>query len=139
MTHETNLRIILRAIGSVSLFATVFVAVPYSWMDAIHQWLGMGNLPDAPIVGYLARSTSAFYAIFGGLLWVVSFEILRYRPIIHYIGGVTLVLGIALLVIDWTAGLPLFWRIAEGPFVIVLGAVLLYFSRSGQHGDVHGA
>ena len=33
--------------------------VPYSWMDAIHQGLGMGKLPDAPIVGYLVRSGHA--------------------------------------------------------------------------------
>ena len=135
MPHETNLKIFLRAVGGVSLLATIFVAVPYSWMNAIHGWLGMGTLPDAPVVGYLARSTSAFYAIFGGLLCLVSFDIQRYRPVIRYIGGVTLVLGIALLIIDWTAGLPLYWQIVEGPIVIVLGVILLCFSRPHGHDD----
>jgi hypothetical protein len=56
------------------LSAAFFVAAPYSWMNAIHQWLGLGVLPDAPVAGYLARSTSAFYAMLGGLLWVLLFD-----------------------------------------------------------------
>ena len=46
-------------------------------MVAMHADLGLGRLPDAPIVGYLARSTSAFYAIEGGLFWVVSIDLVR--------------------------------------------------------------
>ena len=58
--HERILVAILRVIGCVSLTAVVFVYVPYSWMNSIHQLVGMGDLPIEPIVGYLARSTSAF-------------------------------------------------------------------------------
>jgi hypothetical protein len=46
---------------------------------------------------------------------------------VTFVGGV--ILGVALLIIDWTTGLPLYWRIIEGPFVIVLGLILLCFSR----------
>lgn|GEM_PF-6538567 len=63
----------LRIVGSASLLAVFFTMIPYSWMDSIHGWLVMGRLPSEPVVGYLARSTSAFYALMGGLLWILSF------------------------------------------------------------------
>ena len=115
--------------GSFSLLALIFVAVPYSWMDAIHFRLGLGNLPDGPIVGYLARSLSAFYALSGGLFWVVSFDLSRYRQVLIYLGCAVTFLGVALLIIDWSVGMPLFWKLWEGPFVIVFGLVILMLSR----------
>ena len=54
---------LLRIIGVSSLFAMIFVAAPHSWMRDIHQLAGLGVMPDTPVVWYLARSTSAFYAI----------------------------------------------------------------------------
>ena len=98
-------------------------------MNAIHQWLDLGTLPDQPIVGYFARSTSAFYAIAGGLAWLVSFNLRRFRPIIIYLGIATTVLGTALLFIDILVDLPLSWIISEGPWVIAMGAAILWLTR----------
>ena len=75
MTSERALKLILRVMGSSSLLALIFIGVPHSWLESIHAALGMGQLPDQPVVGYLARSTSAFYAMAGGLFWVVTFGI----------------------------------------------------------------
>ena len=61
--QERVLCFFLRWVGGVSLLALVAVFMPYSWMDTIHQALGMGTLPAVPIVGYLARSLSLFYAL----------------------------------------------------------------------------
>jgi len=72
---EKLLKLLLRFLGTTSLFALVFVVAPYSWLDSIHSLLGMGQFPDKPVVGYLARSTSALYAILGGLFWIVSFDL----------------------------------------------------------------
>ena len=69
-------------------------------MVAMHAHLGLGRLPDAPIVGYLARSTSAFYPVEGDLFWVVSFDLVRYRPVVRYLGATTAVFGVALLGVD---------------------------------------
>ena len=69
-------------------------------MVAMHADLGLGRLPDAPIVGYQARSASAFYAIEGGLFWVVSFDLVRYRPVVRYLGATTAVFGVVLLGVD---------------------------------------
>ncbi|MFQ5631753.1 MAG: hypothetical protein ACE5I1_23520, partial [bacterium] len=103
---EYLLKIILRIFGASSLFALIFVAAPYSWMDSIHSQLGMGALPAEPVVGYLARSTSAFYALLGGLFLLVSFDLARYRIVVNYLGVTITIFGIALLIIDWMEGMP---------------------------------
>ena len=102
--------------------------MPYSWMRAIHQWLGMGELPDQPIVGYLARSTSVFYALFGGLLWCLSFHPNRYRPVIHYLGAATIAFGAMLFIVDLLEGLPLYWILTEGPINIAIGLIIFNLS-----------
>ena len=122
------LRLLLRIVGTTSLFAVVAVMMPYTWMNAIHGWLGMGPLPDEPVVGYLARSTSACYAISGGLLWLVSFDLRRYLAVLRYFGVATVLFGLMVLVVDWREGMPWFWCLMEGPFDTAFGAAILWLS-----------
>ncbi len=124
------LNFVLRVMGTSSLFALIFVAAPYRWMNSIHMALGMGELPDTPVVGYLARSTSAFYALLGGLFWVLSFDIVRHRRVLSYLGVAITTLGVVFLAVDWLEGLPSFWKIWEGPFVTVFGLTILALSRN---------
>jgi NADH:ubiquinone oxidoreductase subunit 6 (subunit J) len=126
--RDRYLKPFLRITGTVALLAVVAVVMPYSWMNAVHQWLGMGPLPAQPIVGYLARSTSAFYAILGGLLWLVSFDLRRYRPVLHYLGLVMILLGITIGIVDFMEGMPIWWRLAEGPINVVVGVLILLFT-----------
>ena len=132
------LKLLLRVVGSASLFALIFVVAPEAWMVAIHADLGLGQLPDAPIVGYLARSTSAFYAIEGGLFWVVSFDLARNRPIVRYLGATTALFGVVLLAVDWLEGLPLSWALWEGPFVFLFGVSILWLSAHIDDGASTG-
>ena len=126
---ELLLKWVLRIFGASALAALVFVVAPYSWMDAIHQWLGLGGLPREPIVGYLARSTSAFYAMQGGLSLVVSFDLRRFRPVLIYLSTVTVGLGLALGVVGWAVGLPRWWWLWEGPLDALLGLLILLCAR----------
>ena len=123
------LRLFLRAIGSAGLLAVVAVVMPYSWMDAVHQWLGMGRLPGEPIVGYLARSTSGFYALFVGLMWVVSWDLQRHRLVLCYLGAAVIVFGLALFAVDILEGMPLYWSLGEGPVNTAFGVYILVSSR----------
>ena len=136
MTKQYRLlRLFLRIIGTAALLALVAVIMPYLWMNAIHQWLGMGQLPAEPIVGYLARSTSAFYALLGGLFWVASFDLHRHRMVLCYLGIVIVIFGTALFVVDLLEGMPLWWTIGEGPFNIVFGVVILALARRLGRGE----
>ena len=129
VNSEQILKLILRLVGSSSLFALVFVAAPHAWMDSIHSTLGMGQFPDTPVVFYLARSTSAFYALLGGLFWVISFDLGRHRRVLIYLGAAVTSFGVVLLAVDWVEGMPFFWALWEGPFVMVFGLSILLLSR----------
>lgn len=126
--YEHSFKLLLRVVGTVALLAVIAVVMPYSWMDAVHQRLGMGKLPPEPIVGYLARSTSAFYAMLGGLLWVVSFDLRRHRVVLQYLGLVIILLGITLGMVGFMEGMPRFWKLAEGPINLAIGIVILIFA-----------
>lgn len=98
--------------------------MPYEWMDRIHRMLGLGALPAEPIVGYLARTLSAFYALLGGLLWALSFDVQRYRQLLLYLGIAFVAFGAIAMWVDIKEGMPMLWRIAEAPIVLLFGAVI---------------
>ena len=104
------------------------VVMPYSWMNAIHQHTGLGELPHVPIVGYLTRSVSAFYALHGALLVFVAGDVRRYLPVVSFLAVAGAVFGAVMLGIDCAVGIPLRWTIAEGPFVVALSAVILWLT-----------
>lgn len=129
MKTDRFLRRFLRWVGGVAALAALCAVMPYTWMNAAHTFLGMGRLPETPIVGYLARSTCAFYALFGGLFWVMSFELDRYRPLLRYVGFGAILLGILLFGVDHVEGMPHFWQASEGPINVIIGATIVWLSR----------
>jgi len=133
MNHERSLQWFLRIIGTASLLALPCAALPYAWMDATHQWLGLGRLPADPIVGYLARSLSAFYALLGGLLWTLSFDPRRHRLVLGYLGGAITFFGVIITAVDWLEGLPRFWALWEGPLDIAFGVIILWLKIGRAH------
>jgi len=134
--QERFFHLLLRIFGSTMLLAVFAIMMPYSWMNAIHQWIGMGQLPDEPIVGYLARSTSAFYALFGGLLWALSWDLRRHRLVLCYLGAVSILFGLVFFGVDWLGGMPFYWSLTEGPIGVILGILILFLSyRVGRQTD----
>jgi len=130
MTRDRFLIVFLRVVGSVAGSAALCAVMPLRAMDAAHRALGMGPLPSQPIVEYLARSTSAFYALLGVLLWAFSFDVSRYRPLVRGAGLAFIALGGLLLWIDIGAGLPWFWQVAEGPLNAFFGIILVWAGRA---------
>ncbi len=123
-TSERVLVAVLRVFGGLSLLATVAVFMPLAWMDACHAWLGLGPLPQGPIVEYLARSTSALYAMMGGLVWLAAGDPRRYERVIAYLAAIVAVLGVVIGVVDLRLGMPLLWTLGEGPGTVLMGLVL---------------
>jgi heme A synthase len=132
---ERLLRLVLRATGIVCLVATFAVFMPTSWMAWCHERLGLGNFPDAPITGYLARSLSAFYAIYGGALVLVAVDLRRYAAVIAYLAWTGLVLAVVIGIIDAVIGLPAYWTVAESVSGILLSVVILVLQRNIRAAD----
>ena len=131
---ERALKWLLRVSAVILLIALIPIVIPYEWMNAIHRWLEMGELPRTPIVGYLTRSCSALYAFHGVILGFVSFDILRFLPVIRCLLWLAVAFGVVMLGIDVAVGMPTYWIICEGPFVVVFSATLLWLAhRTGRH------
>ena len=123
---------LLRASGAVMLLAVIAVVMPFTWMDLVHRQLGLGKLPDAPIVHYLARSASALYAVHGALLIFAASDVRRYLPLVRFLAWVAVGFGPLMICIDHAAGLPVPWTVCEGPSIIAIGVVFLWFARRVQ-------
>ena len=126
--RDEPLKIVLHVLGWTTLLALGAVVIPRSWMAGTHEWLGLGEFPAAPIVENLARSVSAFYAIFGAVCLVLASDIERYRPLIKFLGALLVIFGAALIGIDLAAGMPPWWTASEGLSTIVFGVLLLALS-----------
>ena len=127
-TEESLLRLLLRVGGTLTSSAFFAMLLPMETMASIHRALGLGDLPQAPITGYLTRSLSAMYAMHGVLLFALSGDVRRHRPVIRILGWATAGLGICVFLIDLQAPMPAWWTAGEGPPVFVLGLLLAYLA-----------
>jgi hypothetical protein len=127
---SSALALVLRALGVLDLLALAAVLLPTGWMAAAHAWAGLGTMPEGPVVGYLARSASVLYALHGATVLFISFDVERYQRLITLLAVVALAMGAVMLGIDLAEGMPAWWTLAEGPGIIVTGAVVLAVQRS---------
>jgi hypothetical protein len=119
---------LLRLGGVVMLTALGAVVMPFDWMNSIHRQAGLGELPHVPIVGYLTRSISGLYALHGALLVFLASDVRRYLPVVRFLAWAGAAFGAMMLAIDRAVGMPLPWNVCEGPFVVLLSAVILWLT-----------
>ena len=113
------------------MLATLAVFLPVELMATCHQWLGLGDFPDAPITIYLARSTSLLYAMHGVIMFYVAWHFDRCQLLVPLLGWLHVVLGVAMIGVDLKAGMPLYWTALEGlPIALTGGAILWLNGRA---------
>jgi hypothetical protein len=115
--------------GMVTLLALGAIVMPFRWMNSIHQYIGLGELPNMPVIGYLTRSASALYALYGAMFIFLSLDITRYLPLIRFLALLNIAFGIILLIVDFVVGMPLMWTLGEAPSMILFGAVVLWLAN----------
>src|SRR5262249_36745512 len=93
------------------------------------RWLGLGEMPAAPVVEYLARSVSAIDALLGALCLVMASDLERYRPLVRFFGAALALIGLVFTAIDVAAGMPWWWTVFEGPLGVSVGALIFFLAR----------
>ena len=132
MDAEKWLTRLLQITGWLMATAVFAVFLPHDTMGAIHERLGLGAFPEGKIVDYLARSTSAFYAMIGVLYIILARDLRAYAALITFIAWANIAFGILLAVTGLQLGFPLWWTLGEGPLIIVMGFVILWLQRKLQ-------
>ena len=130
--HQRQLVWFLRILGVLDMLAVGAVFLPCELMNWIHQQIGLGPMPADPLTGYLARSASMLYAFLGVLVFVMSFDVERYRPLLIVVGRIILLCSVLLFGIGVAESLPAWWLCLEGPSVLVLGGLMLWLLRRSR-------
>jgi hypothetical protein len=130
MNRQRLLVWVLRLAGTVEIFAFIAVVMPRSWMEISHAGLGMGEFPDGPLLMFMIRQASYTYGIHGLSLWVLASDVERFRPLIVFNGIAFLAAAPVFFLIDLTSGMPLWWTVSDPMSCGLLGAALLWLSRS---------
>ena len=140
MNPERILKLILRINGVVMATAVFAVFLPADWMATIHdKWLGLEpEFANQPIVIYLARSLSAFYAMMGILDLILARDVRVYAPVISFMAWASLCFGAATIIIDLQLDFPAWWTWGEGPYICAYGAAVLWLQakmKSDEHAE----
>ena len=124
---------LLRLVGLVEMLAFIAVIMPHSWMEAAHAWLGLGQMPEGAVLKFLTRQASYTYGMHGISLWILSWDVKRFRPLILLNGISFLLSGPVFFIIDYNAGMPMWWTVEDSVSCALVGVALLWlsFSRKG--------
>jgi hypothetical protein len=115
----------LRFLAIVQMLTIAVVFVPVEWIAAWHVWLGVGTMPDDPVLRYVIRGASLAQGAIGVLLWVIANDVVRFRPLVVTTAWIYLLGAPSYYFIDSVAGMPRFWCIFDCAFCFFAGGALL--------------
>lgn len=130
MNRERLLVWLLRLAGAVELLAFIAVVMPRSWMEITNAWLGLGQMPEGPLLMFMIRQASYTYGVHGLSLWLIATDVERFRPFVVFNAVAFLVAAPVFFLIDFTSGMPLWWALGDPVSCGVFGAALLLLSGS---------
>jgi hypothetical protein len=122
---------LLRFAGSVCSLAWLAVAMPVDWMNWWHDSLGLGEMPRAAIVEYLARSTAALCGLYGIVLLWISCDVPRYVGLLRLITYSVFALACASCIVMWDSGLPAWWLAGDAVANLIVTVGVVYGTRNG--------
>lgn len=127
--REFSLSWLLRLVGFSEILAFIAVVMPRSWMETSHVRLGLGEMPEGAVLMFLIRQASYTYGMHGISLWLIASDVKRFRPLLILNGISFLLAGPIFIIIDYTAGTPMWWTLSDGPACGLFGAMILWLSR----------
>lgn len=129
MNPQRILAWLLRLAGVTEILAFIAVVMPRSWMDISHTWLGMGVMPDGPLIMFMIRQASYVYGMHGVSLLVISSNVVRFRALVILNGIAYLLAGPIFFWIDYTTGVPWWWMMVDSIGCGFTGAAILALDR----------
>ena len=116
---------ILRLVGTMELFSFGAVFLPRAWMESIHQSMGLAEMPRGPVFDSVMRDVSFTYGLHGVAVWLISTDVVRFRPLVVLSAIGYLLAGPAFITIDIINGMPTSWIIGNGGSCLLIGSLIL--------------
>ena len=132
MDRERLLVWLLRLGGATELLAFIAVVMPRSWMEISQAWLGLGEMPDGPLLMFMIRQASYTYGVHGLSLWLIASDVERFRPFVVFNAVAFLVAAPVFFLIDFTSGMPWWWALGDPLSCGLFGAALLLLGTLRQ-------
>jgi hypothetical protein len=115
---------VLGLVGAAEVLAFGAVFLPQATMAMIHDWLGLGEMPRAPVFDSLVRQVSFTYGLHGVALLLMATDVARYRPLVILSAIGYLVTAPVFIAIDVANGVPWYWMANNGGACLLIGVVL---------------
>jgi hypothetical protein len=128
---------VLRLVGLTEMLAFGAVIMPRASMQDMYYRFGFGELPDVPLVNSLLRQVSFTYGLHGIALWIIAWDVVRYRPLVIFTGIGYLLAGPVLIAIDYTSGMPWWWVIGDGGTCLLIGVLILCLEYAWKKRTAH--
>jgi hypothetical protein len=129
MNRQRLLVWLLRLVGTTEILAFIAVVMPRSWMEFAHAWLGLGQMPAGSILMFMIRQASYSYGMHGVSLWILAWDVERFRPLVRFNGVAYLLAAPVFFLIDYTSDLPIWWTIIDSCSCGFFGAAVLWLTR----------
>ena len=128
VTADGNLRLqklILRIMALVSLPVLPAVFAPHFTVEKLSWLTGFRQPPSAPLLFYVAAGGSFVYLALSAMLWIMSLDVVRYRPLVVFAAWMCLLGGPVYWWIDTNTGMPHWWMLMDALSCFVAGVALL--------------
>ena len=127
----------LTAVGCALAIFAVFM--PRDWMAWCHDRIVPGGFPQGPVIDYLARSVSLFYAGLAVILWLAAADVRRYAPLIRLLAIAGIVFGVIITTSNVLTGMPRFWQVGEALSIFPICIIVLWLRRRLVNEDPKGS
>lgn len=119
-------RLILRVAALASFLATPAIVLPRMTVEKLSWLMGFGQPPELPLLIYVTAGGSCVLVAEALLLWIISGDVVRYRPLVTFVAWFFLAAAPLFLWIDSQAGLPRWWIAMDTLSCLSLGGALVW-------------
>lgn len=117
---------ILRIMALVALPVVPAIFAPHLTVEKLSWLLGFGQPPKTPLLFYLGAGGSCIYLIFSAMLWIISSDVVRYRPLVVFTAWVCVICGPLYVWIDTQTEMPRWWWLMDSLSCFLGGVALLW-------------
>ena len=139
MTHESvsetaygNLKIqrwLLRFVAIMLFTGLPGAVLPRMAIEKFSWLMGLGQPSLEPLIIYLSGNAWYVFVALGLVTWIISNDVVRYRPLVILSGWFYLIAGPAYLSIDLQCPLPWWWVALDSVSCLLVGAGILWSCR----------